>query len=36
MSIYVLLDYVEVCKGKNIKPTWKDLKKHKDKYWREV
>lgn len=35
MSIYILLDYVEVCKAYNIEPTWEKLKKYKSKYWRE-
>ena len=36
MSIYILLDYTELCKKNNVTPTWEGLKKHKDKYWRSV
>jgi len=34
MSIYILLDYVEACKSKHIKPTWGELEEHKRKYWK--
>ncbi|EHN13118.1 hypothetical protein IYC_20666 [Clostridium sporogenes PA 3679] len=35
MSIYVLMEYIELCKGIGLEPTPKGLKYFKEKYWRE-
>jgi hypothetical protein len=35
LSIYVLIDYREVCKAKGVIPSWEGLKEYKKKYWRD-
>lgn len=35
MSIYVLVEYMELCKTNEIVPSWNGLKNYKKKYWRD-
>lgn len=35
MSIYVLLEYIELCKTIEVEPSWNGLKNYKTKYWRD-
>lgn len=35
MSIYILIDFIEVCKKNGIKPDLRDLRAYKNKYWRD-
>lgn len=35
MSIYILLDYVELSKENGNAPSWKGLEEYKSKYWRD-
>lgn len=35
MSIYILIDFIEVCRKKGIEPKLEDLRAYKNKYWRD-
>lgn len=35
MSIYVLEDYINVCKVIEVEPTWQGLHKWKNQMWRD-